>query len=192
MREPPIPVYLTPETFAALVRPLQGPLCGFARGMVSDMEQARDIVQDVLVDAWRTALGGTPPFSISPNPGEMRRWLFHAVYWRAARLSRHDRLLAWEPLETVELSTATFTRDVPRFEDTVVESEVLRTALARLSPQDTATLILNVVHGFTAAEIATIVGSTHEATKRRLSRAKERLRAAYFAQDTPTPERAKP
>jgi RNA polymerase sigma-70 factor (ECF subfamily) len=192
MREPPMPVYLTPETFAELVGPLQGPLCGFARGMVGAMEQARDIVQDVLVDAWRTARRGTPPFSISPDPGEMRRWLFHAVFWRAARLSRHDRLLAWEPLETVELSAAMFTRDVPRFEDTVVEGEVLRAALARLSPRDAATIMLNVVHGFTAAEIAIIVGSTHEATKRRLSRAKERLRVAYFAQETPTPERAKP
>ena len=191
MREPPMPAHLAPETFAELVRPLQGPLCGFARGMVGGMEQARDIVQDVLVDAWRTALRGAPPFSISPDPGEMRRWLFHAVYWRAARLSRHDRLLAREPLETVDLSAATFRRDVPRFEDTVVEGEVLRAALARLSPPDTATILLNVVGGFTAAEIATIVGSTHEATKRRLSRAKERLRAAYFAQETPTAERAK-
>ena len=117
MREPPLPAYLTPETFAKLMHPLQGPLCGFARGMVGGMEQARDIVQDVLVDAWRSARRGTPPFSMSHEPGAMRRWLFHAVYWRAARLTRHDRLLAREPLETVDLSAATFTRDVPRFED---------------------------------------------------------------------------
>jgi RNA polymerase sigma-70 factor, ECF subfamily len=192
MREPQTPVYLAPERFADLMRPLQGPLCGFARGMVGGMEQARDIVQDVLVDAWRTALRGIPPYTVNPDPGEIRRWMFHAVYWRAARLARHDRLLEWEHIETAEMSALASARGAAPFEDAVAEAEALRAALTRLSPQDAATILLNVVYGFTAAEIAPIVGSSHEATKRRLSRAKERLRVAYFAQNVPAQERAKP
>jgi RNA polymerase sigma-70 factor, ECF subfamily len=192
MRELPQHDTLAPEAFAELVRPLQAPLCGFARGMVGGTEQARDVVQDVLVDAWRTALRGVPPFTSSRDPDEIRRWMFHAVYWRAARLARHDRLLEWEQLESAEMSALASARGAAPFEDAVAEAEALRAALTRLSPQDAATILLNVVYGFTAAEIAPIVGSSHEATKRRLSRAKERLRVAYFAQNIPAQERAEP
>jgi DNA-directed RNA polymerase specialized sigma24 family protein len=48
------------------------------------------------------------------------------------------------------------------------------------------------VHGFTCGEIAQIVGIAPEAAKKRLARAKQRLRAAYFAQAAKTEERRVP
>lgn len=72
------------------------------------------------------------------------------------------------------------------FEDQLVEGEVLRAALARLSPDDVACLLLNTLEGYTAAQIAEIVGIAPEAAKKRLARAKERLRVAYARQNQPS------
>jgi DNA-directed RNA polymerase specialized sigma24 family protein len=44
-------------------------------------------------------------------------------------------------------------------------------------------LLLIVVQGFTAAEAAQIIGATPQAVAKRFARAKQRLRAAYLAQN---------
>ncbi|HEU5347340.1 MAG TPA: sigma-70 family RNA polymerase sigma factor [Ktedonobacterales bacterium] len=59
----------------------------------------------------------------------------------------------------------------------------LRAALAELSPQDSACLLLRVVHGFSAAEVGEIMGASAEVITKRLSRARQRLRAAYLGQN---------
>lgn len=51
------------EAFAQALNILQWPLVGFVRGLIHDEEQARDIVQDVFVDAWKLARQGSPPFT---------------------------------------------------------------------------------------------------------------------------------
>ena len=170
-------------TFARLLRELQGPLLGFARGMAGDDEQARDIVQDVFVDAWRAARGGAPPFTATGDADGMRRWLFHAAYVRAAGVHRRGRIIRWESLDTNALDEASHPREARALEDQVIEAEVLREALASLEPEDVACVLLNVVQGFTAQEIARVVGVTPEAAKKRVSRAKQRLRAAYFSKN---------
>jgi DNA-directed RNA polymerase specialized sigma24 family protein len=75
-----------------------------------------------------------------------------------------------------------FWEPVP-FDDQIAEGEVLRKALARLEPQDAACLLLNVMQGFTAMEIALILDITPPAAKKRVFRAKQRLGDAYFAEN---------
>jgi DNA-directed RNA polymerase specialized sigma24 family protein len=55
-----------------------------------------------------------------------------------------------------------------------------------------ACLLLNIVQGFTSAEIAQILNFSPEAAKKRLARAKQRLRAAYFAQEVKLQGRRRP
>lgn len=69
------------------------------------------------------------------------------------------------------------------FEDRVVEREVLRQALAMLSAEDAACILLSVVQAMHSSEIAQVLGISAEAVRKRVSRAKQRLRAAYFAQE---------
>jgi DNA-directed RNA polymerase specialized sigma24 family protein len=71
------------------------------------------------------------------------------------------------------------------FEQRVVEVEALRAALARLRPDDAACLLLRVAQGFSAAEVAAMLGITTDAVAQRLSRARRRLRAIYLAQNPP-------
>lgn len=169
-------------TFARLLHDSQGPLFGFARGLAGNDELARDIVQDVFVDALRAARASAPPFATGDADG-MRRWLFHAAYIRAAGAHRRGRIIRWESLDANPLDEASHPREARALEDQVIEAEVLREALGSLEPEDAACVLLNVVQGFTAQEIARVVGITPEAAKKRVTRAKQRLRAVYFSKN---------
>jgi RNA polymerase sigma-70 factor (ECF subfamily) len=178
--------------FADLLGRLQAPLFGFVRGLLGDAEQAHDVVQDVFVDAWRAAQRGPSPFTEDGPEDGARRWLFHVAYHRTISVLRHRRVIAWEPFDADNPpEPGPFYRPVP-FEDRIAEGEALRAALARLSPQDSACLLLSVVHGFTSTEIAQIAGIEPEAAKKRISRAKQRLRVAYFASEPPAEEHQRP
>jgi RNA polymerase sigma-70 factor (ECF subfamily) len=175
--------------FVELLRETQGPLYGFVRGMVGDHEQARDVVQDVYVDAWRAARCGAPPFGQGSDAHTVRRWLFVVAYRTAASVVRHRRRITWETLDTHDPPESDHFYEPVAFEDQVAEGDALQAILAGMAPQDVACLLLNIVQGFTSAEIAQIVDIAPEAAKKRLARAKQRLRAAYFAQEAKKEER---
>ncbi|HEY7358775.1 MAG TPA: sigma-70 family RNA polymerase sigma factor [Ktedonobacterales bacterium] len=168
----------SPEAFVDLLDRCQWALFSFLRGIVGDEEQARDLMQDTFYHAWRAAQRGLPPFDGDDEAG-MRRWLFHVAYNRAISVLRRRRLIQWLPLESVTLSIV--------FEDQLAEGQAVRAALATLSAADAACLLLIIVQGFTAAEAGQIIGASPQAVAKRLSRAKQRLRDAYLAQN-PRPE----
>ena len=188
----PSPANSPPAIFADLLRETQGPLFGFVRGLLGDPEQARDVVQDVLVDAWRAARQGAPPFGKDCDAAAARRWLFFVAYRSAASVVRRRRLISWEYLDPFNSIEADRFYEPAAFEDQVAESDALHTILASMTPQDVACLLLNIVQGFTSAEIAQIVDIAPEAAKKRLARAKQRLRAACFAQEAKMQERMAP
>ncbi|MGZ3674700.1 MAG: RNA polymerase sigma factor [Ktedonobacterales bacterium] len=181
--------------FAGILQRTQWQLYGFVRGLAGNDEWARDVVQDVFVEAWRLAQRGEPPFTrdaLQLSEEGARRWLFHVAYRQAISALRRDRVIQWHSLDASDMSTMLEPARLyasPPFEDRIAEAEALREALGSLSPEDVACVLLNVVQGFTSAEIAQIIGSTADAAKRRLSRAKQRLRDAYFAQNVGLKER---
>ncbi len=183
---------LPASAFAALLQTTQDAVHGFVRQLVGD-EDARDVVQDVYVQAWRAGQRASPPPPFTRDADapdaldmeSMRRWLFHAAYHRAISVLRHRRLIPWESLDVEDEDLAVVatlgTRPAEPFEDRVVEGAVLEAALAKLKPTDAAALLLDIVQGFSTAEIAQILGVAPDAARKRLSRAMGRLRVAYFA-----------
>jgi RNA polymerase sigma factor (sigma-70 family) len=188
----PLPAESPPAMFVELLRETQGPLYGFVRGLLGDPEQARDAVQDVYVDAWRAARDAAPPFGCGSDAPAIRRWLFVVAYHAAVSVVRHRRMIAWESLDTLDPPETDRFYEPATFEDRVAEGDALRTILAGMTPQDVACMLLNIVQGFTSAEIAQFVEIAPEAAKKRLARAKQRLRAAYFAQEARVEERRAP
>lgn len=184
MREPVSTALLSVDAFSDLLASTQGALHGFVRGLLHDVEEALDVVQEVFADAWRLRQRGGAPFDGASDWGSMRRWLFHAAYCEAVSIVRHRKVLVMELLDGADTTDYGDTMSPQPFEDQVMEADVLRTVLASLSTADAACLLLNIVQGFTATEIALIADITPEAAKRRLSRAKDRLRREYFAQQT--------
>ncbi len=172
---------LAPPTFSDLLADVQRPLFAFVAELTSDAELARDIVQDVFCDAWRALQRGVPPFGASLDRAAARRWLFHAAYCDAASALRRGSLITWESLNAGGLREPVSLEEDRHFEDAVAERQALEAALATLRPEDAACLLLNALQGFTALEIGQIIGVSAEASKKRLMRAKRRLREAYTA-----------
>ncbi len=169
---------LTVAGFTALVDHHQHALHTFLRGFVGNGEQARDLVQDTFSAAWRAAQSGIAPFVPGAADDDARRWLFHTAYCRAVSTLRQRRLIRWQSLD--QLSEPEILVGMGSFEDQIAEGEALRAAMARLSSSDAACLLLRVVHGFSATDVGRIVGASPEVVTKRLSRAKQRLRAAYL------------
>ena len=152
---------------------------------VTKCEQtSKDIVQDVFCDAWRVSQRAVAPCDGHEGAEEgIRRWLFNAAYWRAISALRRRRLIRWESLDAITEQHGEIPLLMYPFEDAVLEGAVLRDVFATLAPEAVALLLLNIVHGFTTAEIAEITGISTEAAKKRLTRAKQRLRAGYLARN---------
>jgi RNA polymerase sigma-70 factor (ECF subfamily) len=166
------------EPFAGLIAQHERDLLLFLRGMVGQPEQAADLLQDTYSDAWRAVQRGAPPFVATDTAKDQRRWLFHTAYCRAVSALRRRRVIAWEPLEKAYLVPDAQAGDMA---ERFAEQEIVRQALSTLSQEDIASLLLTVVHGFTAQETAQVVGISAPAVAKRVSRAKQRLLAAYLA-----------
>lgn len=186
MYERPAAVTIQPLSvadFSALVERYQQILYAFLRGFVENGEQARDLTQDTFTAAWRATQASAAPFIAETPEEEQRRWLYRTAYRRAVDLLRRRRLVRWEPLDAIIESEAT---TLPPFEDQLIEGETLRAALDELAAPDVACLLLRVAHGFSATEVGEIMGASAETITKRLSRARQRLRAAYQRQNSPS------
>jgi RNA polymerase sigma-70 factor (ECF subfamily) len=166
------------DVLSSLVAQHERDLFIFLRGMVGQPELAADLLQDTYSDAWRAIQRSAPPFVESGTGPERRRWLFHAAYCRAVSALRHRRVITWEPLDTAQFVSDAAVADMA---ERLVEQETVRQALLSLSREDIASLVLTVVHGFTAQESAEVIGTSASAVAKRVSRAKQRLLAAYLA-----------
>jgi RNA polymerase sigma-70 factor, ECF subfamily len=190
--EPDLSVALTTEAFQAILDRFPASLVRFVRHLIHSTEDARDTVQDVFVDAWRATQRQTPPFVAGGDERAVRNWLFHAAYCDAISLLRHRGVIVWESLATYDASDADEPPAHAAFEDQVIEGDALRAALATLEPPDVACLRLSVIEGFSAVEIAQILEIAPAAARKRLSRAMQRLRASYFAQEASAGKRGAP
>lgn len=172
-----------PAWFEDLLQRYHRPLTAFARGLVGDVQQAQDVAQEVFVAAWRASQQQTSPFGTQIDGPGAHRWLFRVAYRRAISVRRHNGVLAWESMEQLTASAGEELTSAGAFEERIAEDDALSAALATLTPLDAACVLLHVVQGFTAAEVAQILDVSPEAAKKRIWRATERLRIAYFAQE---------
>ncbi|MGZ3602663.1 MAG: RNA polymerase sigma factor [Ktedonobacterales bacterium] len=180
---------LSVEDFSVVLERGQRPLYTFLCGLVGDDEQARDLVQDTFYEAWRVYMENAPPFDVVRPETEVRRWLFRVAYRRAVSALRRRRIVRWHSLEAKQEVERADMPVVEPFEERLAEDDAVRAALAALAPADVACLTLIVVHGFTAAEAGQIVGASAQAVAKRFARAKQRMRAAYLAQNQQTETR---
>ena len=129
-----------------------------------DHELAEDAVQTAWSIAWRK-LGSVREAS------KLRSWLMRVAVNEAKRaLKKRSRR------SEVESLVAGFGAPSGRNPETGVDALDLREALARLDPDDRALLAMRYVAGFTATELASVIGITPSGTRNRLVRRTDRLR----------------
>lgn len=168
--------------FTALVERQQHALDTFLQHLVGDAEEAADLLQDTFAEAWRATQAGRKPFVDASDEGQMRRWLFQVAYHKGIDVLRRRRLLRWQSLDWLMSWGGEPDNASPAFEEQVLEGVALRAALTKLSPQDRSCFLLCEAHDLSAAEVGQIVGASPAVVRKRLSRAKQRLRALYQAQ----------
>jgi RNA polymerase sigma-70 factor, ECF subfamily len=160
--------------FEALCASLRPDLIRFAFWLGRDRQLAEDVVQEALLRAWRSQ-------DMLADPAAMKPWLLTIVRREFARTFERKRLDLVDIDELVAreepmLSAAENTADVQQIAE-------LRSAVLRLDDEYREPLVLQVLMGYSTAEIAAELGLSTAAVLTRLFRARHKLRA-MFGEDT--------
>lgn len=142
--------------FEDLVRRHAADLYRYAFWLARDRQQAEDVVQEALLRGWRA-------FPRLRDTAAGKSWLFSIVR------NEHYRLAG----RTMPLAGVVDPEEVAAPDGPVLE---MRDALMALPASYAEPLALQVLGGFTCAEIASMLGTTEGATMTRLTRARQALR----------------
>ncbi len=159
------------QAFTELVQRYQRPVLHFCRRMVTSHEEAEDIAQDCFVRLYRVLPRLREEAQFSTFLFGIARNLTLNALRDAKRRGRHkaasldERPLAADPLSRPE-------RQVRVHE---IES-TLEAALAALTPEHRAVLLLREVQGLDYDAIASVLGCRKGTVRSRLARAREQLR----------------
>jgi RNA polymerase sigma-70 factor, ECF subfamily len=144
--------------FEDLVRQYAADLYRYAFWLARDRNRAEDIVQEALLRGWRA-------YPRLRAPAAAKGWLFSIVrneYLRSVQADSHQP----ENLAEIEIPD-------DRADELGLE---MREALLSLPASYAEPLALQVLGGFSCAEIAAMLGTTEGATMTRLTRARQALR----------------
>jgi RNA polymerase sigma-70 factor (ECF subfamily) len=168
------------DAFEELVRLQTARLLGVARRLVTSEEDAREVVQETFVSAFR-ALGGFK------GEARLSTWLHRIAVNTALMKLRAQRR---RPEEPIEHWLPTFRDDghhVERFQSWTESAErtleradlreEVRCAIDRLPAGHRTVLLLRDIEEMEAAEVAALLGISTNAVKIRLHRARQALRA---------------
>lgn len=161
------------SALAALYDKYASFLMSLAMRVVRDRREAEDLLHDVFLEAWRSAV------DYDPSRGRVRTWLAVRMRSRAldrqksARVSR--RAGDESVLERVESEGGA--SDIERTPD----QQRVRGALADLSAEQRQIVELAYFDGLSCSEIATAIAVPIGTVKSRMAAAMARLRAAVAA-----------
>ncbi|MGN6694647.1 MAG: RNA polymerase sigma factor [Aquihabitans sp.] len=161
-------------SFEELVRRTSADTYTLARRLVTDDDDARDVVQDAYLRAYR---------SIGSFRGDAQftTWLYRitancaSTHLGRRRRHRHDELD-----EEVDVPDAKPEHDPQAAADGALLRRQLEDAIAELPPRLRAVVVLRDIYDLSHAEIADELGISESAAKVRLHRARRRLRTQVF------------
>lgn len=151
------------EEFEQAIRAYSADLYRFAYWLCRDRHAAEDLVQEASLRAWRAWLE-------LRDPAQAKAWLMTIVrneYARSFARKRNETNL--DEMDEAQLPS------IPSFEAGLETAQVV----ARLPETYREPLLLQVVGGFTCAEIGAMLGTSEGAVMTRLTRARQALRQQY-------------
>ncbi len=138
--------------------------------LVGSLEQADDITQDTFLRAFQ----GIGKIAIDSN---VSAWLYRIASNAAFDVLRRRKLITWMPILEESDKSDEFTSD--DFTPQVIESEIVRRAVAEMPPALAVCLVLRSVEGFSCEEIAEILKIPKGTVFSRLARARESFQQIY-------------
>jgi RNA polymerase sigma-70 factor (ECF subfamily) len=155
------------DAFAVLARAAATRLDAAARLILRDREHARDAVQEALIRAWRDLPG-------LRDPERFDAWLYRLLSNAAIdEVRRRRRRVVEVDITTIDVSV----HDDPI--SAFADRDALDRALARLSPEHRALVVLHYYLGLSVPEAAAAMGISLGTAKSRLHRAIGSLRRTF-------------
>jgi RNA polymerase sigma-70 factor (ECF subfamily) len=151
--------------FDALVRGHSGELYRYAYWLTNDDALAQDLVQETFLRAWKS-------LDHLRETGAAKAWLVTILRRERARLYERKQPRAGDVSDVGELEIA----DVGPGPENAGEDSVVRAAMARLEEKYREPLVLQVLGGFSCAEIADQLGITEAAVMTQVFRARQKLK----------------
>ena len=136
--------------------------------LVGDAARAEELTQETFVKAYRA-------LNRLRADTNHRAWLYRIATNTGYDHLRRRRLIQWLPL----LERDSPSRAQGGLEDSTGTRDAVQRALARVSPDQRAILILYIVQGYSTREAGEMLGITQGAAKTRLFRAREAFRKVY-------------
>ena len=144
----------------------------FAYGFVRSREVAEELVQDVFLALW----GARADWDVRTR---VRAWLFAAVRHQALNHLRHERIPipATDPLGSdTPIAMGQPPQDAHRTVEAAELDDVVEHALDALPERRRVAMTLRWKHDLSPVEIARVLGTTPEAVRVLLTRARQELR----------------
>ena len=145
-------------------------ICRYLSRMIGNDGIGCELTQEVFLKAWEALLS-------LRDPSRFAGWLYRIATNRAHNYQQHAKLLHMIPWEEYAMKEETPSIAGP--EEQVEEAELLKLALARVSPTYRACLILYVVEEYSQRQIAELLQMKESSIGRYVSRGKEELRQIY-------------
>ena len=152
--------------FEALVSNVMPELYGYAVWLCRDRQLAEDLVQDTLLRAWRS-------LNKLRDAGAAKPWLMTILRREHARYYERKRPLP------VDIQAPDFPEELLVHRDEKPEHAEVRQAMLALEDDYREPLVLQVLLGYSTAEIADIMGLSQGAVLTRLFRARKKLLAVF-------------
>ncbi len=153
------------SAFAHLVRLHKDKVYGLAVRIVRSPQDAEELAQDVFVKAFEN-------LHKFKGDSQLSTWLFKITYNTALSFVRKKRPATVELNEQVALHDAEGPKDAASKEMLLNK---LEQALAQLSEEDRAVVVLHYLNHHSVAEVAAITGFSESNAKVRLHRARKKL-----------------
>jgi len=156
--------------FEVLYERYNDQICRYLNRMVGNDGIGCELTQEVFLKAWEALLS-------LRDPSRFTGWLYRIATNQAYNYQQHAKLLHTIPWE--EYGKGAETLSIAGPEEQVEETELLKLALARVSPTYRPCLIFYVVEELSQRKIAELLQIKENCVSKYVSRGKEELRQIY-------------
>lgn len=160
----------------AFVRRFQGPVFGLAVSITRDRALAEDVAQESFLRSWRAAA------SYDPRRGSVLTWLLTIARNVAIDAVRARRSTPTDGAELEQLVATTLRAPMPDVATAQVETIAAADHLRRLPTEQARAVVLAVIGGNTAAEVAAHEQIPLGTAKTRIRTGLRRMRQAMEAE----------
>ncbi len=145
-------------------------ICHYLSRMIGNDGVGCELTQEVFLKAWEALMS-------LRDPSRFASWLYRIATNRAYNYQQHAKLLHLIPWE--EYAMGRETNSIAGPEEKFEETELLKLALARVSPTYRPCLVLYVVEEYSQRQIAEVLHIKESNIGKYVSRGKEELRQIY-------------